>query len=793
MGTLTAYLGSGISYSNSVITDPLFYSRTLHDYHLRSIAGRYNAGSWYLDSVHSPAIDYGDPTTSYTNEPAPNGGRVNTGAWGDTNQASKSSNGTIPEPEPPAPEVSYDTRIKNSTPSTNYGTATYLDVGNLVSSNSVYRSLIWFNQSTYTNSSNISHAELGLYWYYPYPPATRNEDTVVEVYRSSAIWDEEYATWIDRTSIFDWTTAGGTWFDKNGVSGGSTPYGTITIDADTPATNGYVYIDVTDLVKYYADHPTINLGMLIKAKDEHDNYIGFYSLDYANASMRPKLTITTGAAPPEILINSYQPVDVTPSCEVGSGIQRFNVTLNGAGNVDWYLNGTKMETDYGTFAEYNYNPTTIGSYNITALTSDDSQMWTLSVESSPTIVITDYSPLNVNVQLVEETNQTFTVDMNGEADISWYVEGALIETDLNTTSASFTWGEDAQPAVYYVSAIMEAGDDTDEVDWIVEVIPQSEEPTEHYYVETGYEGFYNKTFTITSSTQAVDLQDDYDSEYVKSMYFTIPSANNKNIIARNTDSWSTQWDDATDNPTNVPIGDSMITNITFNAYNSTSYSPSVVTEFTAADLTINQTKTSGHLNISTYLTTVYNSTNGTINIELVDSRYENMNVTSFYSNNPDCYLTKDGMDITITTGALAAGNSSYYLIGLQIPPLPGFDYWDGEMWYNGNELEYLYFDAFWWCNLCPNYGQTSAQPTLRITNVGGTEGIPYVWLNVTPANTTKIWVDNDNIKNGDSIQLSDTPQAVGTVLQPGENVTLWAWGGFYGAESQDYAIYAEVL
>jgi hypothetical protein len=533
--------------------------------------------------------------------------------------------------------------------------------------------------------------------------------------------------------------------------------------------------------------------MLIKAKVEDDNYIGFYSLDYVNASMRPTLTITTGASAPDVLINRYQPVDVTPSCEVGSGVVRFNVTLSTSGNVNWYLNGSNVENDFGSFAEYVYNPAVIGDYNITAITSDDSQTWTLSVTSSPTVVITDYSPHHINVQQVEESNQTFTVETNGAATINWYVDGSLEETDTCNTTASFEWGEDATPAVYYVSAIMEAGEDVDEVDWTLEIIEQSEEPLEHYYAETGYEGYYNKTYTITSSEQTVDLQDHYDSEYVKNMYFTIPSADNKNIIARNTDSWSKQWDDAADNPVNIPIGDGTLTNVTFNAYNGTSYSPSVVTTFTECDLMVNQTKTSGHLNVSAYLTTVYNSTDGEINVHLVDSRYENMNITSFYSNNPDSRALKDGMNITITTGELPAGNSTYYMIGMAIPPLPGFDYWDGEIWYNGNELEYLYFDAFWWCNLCPNYGQTSAQPTLRITNVGGTAGIPYVWLNTTPANTTKIWVDNDNIKNGDSIQLSDTPQAVGTVLQPGENVTLWAWGGFYGAESQDYAIYAEVL
>ena len=42
------------------------------------------------DAVQSPAIDRGDPTTPYANEPADNGQFVNLGAFGNTAQASKS-------------------------------------------------------------------------------------------------------------------------------------------------------------------------------------------------------------------------------------------------------------------------------------------------------------------------------------------------------------------------------------------------------------------------------------------------------------------------------------------------------------------------------------------------------------------------------------------------------------------------------------------------------------------------------------------------------------------------------
>ena len=62
------------------------------DYHLKSQAGRWhpNIGSWIQDDVTSPCIDAGDQNTPVGEEPFPNGGRINMGAYGGTVEASKS-------------------------------------------------------------------------------------------------------------------------------------------------------------------------------------------------------------------------------------------------------------------------------------------------------------------------------------------------------------------------------------------------------------------------------------------------------------------------------------------------------------------------------------------------------------------------------------------------------------------------------------------------------------------------------------------------------------------------------
>jgi len=62
------------------------------DYHLKSQAGRWDAneGRWTKDEVTSLCIDAGDPKSPIGLGPFPNGGIINMGAYGGTEEASKS-------------------------------------------------------------------------------------------------------------------------------------------------------------------------------------------------------------------------------------------------------------------------------------------------------------------------------------------------------------------------------------------------------------------------------------------------------------------------------------------------------------------------------------------------------------------------------------------------------------------------------------------------------------------------------------------------------------------------------
>ncbi|MCA9137876.1 MAG: right-handed parallel beta-helix repeat-containing protein, partial [Planctomycetales bacterium] len=121
--SLSSWQISSFGDRNSIVSDPLFVDPNGpgnqlgfvngaddgrdDDFHVMSLVGRFTGSlapvvdaatglpQWLpvvevVDVVQSPAIDRGDTLTTLTNEPATNGGYVNLGAYGNTEQASKS-------------------------------------------------------------------------------------------------------------------------------------------------------------------------------------------------------------------------------------------------------------------------------------------------------------------------------------------------------------------------------------------------------------------------------------------------------------------------------------------------------------------------------------------------------------------------------------------------------------------------------------------------------------------------------------------------------------------------------
>jgi len=77
---------------------PNFADPNNGDFHLQSQAGRWDPATenWVVDVITSPAIDAGDSSDAIGYEPFPNGGIVNMGAYGGTDESSKSYFGTPP-------------------------------------------------------------------------------------------------------------------------------------------------------------------------------------------------------------------------------------------------------------------------------------------------------------------------------------------------------------------------------------------------------------------------------------------------------------------------------------------------------------------------------------------------------------------------------------------------------------------------------------------------------------------------------------------------------------------------
>jgi len=100
----------GVSEGTGDISeDPLFADPDNGDFHLKSQAGRWNDTDWIKDNETSPCIDAGDPEDDYSNEPEPNGNRINIGAYGNTKEASKSPLTTTYLPPTPKNQYTINT------------------------------------------------------------------------------------------------------------------------------------------------------------------------------------------------------------------------------------------------------------------------------------------------------------------------------------------------------------------------------------------------------------------------------------------------------------------------------------------------------------------------------------------------------------------------------------------------------------------------------------------------------------------------------------------------------------
>ncbi|WP_321417729.1 disaggregatase related repeat-containing protein [uncultured Methanomethylovorans sp.] len=294
--------------------------------------------------------------------------------------------------------ATYDNRLRQLSPTSVFSTTTYIDLGK---STSTCRDLVLFDLSGYKTTDTISKATLSLYWYYP-AGNTRTSDTEVEIYRPVE-WDPKYVTWNSRISGVSWSNAGGNWYDKNGASQGSAPYASLTFAGSKVPDNKYYDFDVTQLVQEYVSGKYKNTGFFLKAKTESGNYIAFYSSEYSNAAMRPKLTITSTSG-------GSTSTDKTPVANAGDDktvTTGSSMSFDGSASTDdkgiasysWDFDVSNGITSEATGVTATHTYTSPGTYTVTLTVTDTANQKatdTMHVIVSGSTTSVTYSPVYDN-------------------------------------------------------------------------------------------------------------------------------------------------------------------------------------------------------------------------------------------------------------------------------------------------------------------------------------------------------------------------------------------------------------
>ena len=180
-------------------------------------------------------------------------------------------------------ELTTDTIIRSGFTSQVGGNDTEIGVGR--SGDNIVRSLLRFDLSALSCYESILSVDLSLYL-----SSTNSTSPInISAHKVSKTWNENEATWKNRTSSTLWTTAGA---DYN-----TTAYNTVTGIATIPTNieNGIVkWALPTESLYGWACDPTINYGILLKSTNESTKvYKKFYSSESTvNAQYKPKLVIT---------------------------------------------------------------------------------------------------------------------------------------------------------------------------------------------------------------------------------------------------------------------------------------------------------------------------------------------------------------------------------------------------------------------------------------------------------------------------------------------------------------------
>jgi len=269
---------------------------------------------------------------------------------------------------------------KNGNADTNFGTDTFISVGRDPPDLGEIRSFLQFNISdlpglTPPGSITIDSALMNLFLF---EDNSESSSRVINVHRVTNEWTENEITWNSRQTGVAWTTEGGDY--ESNISAN------LTIPASP--TDGWFTWNLTNLTKVWYNETFDNYGVVLVQDDSNNWQHKFYSDDFSNSSLRPKLVVNYTC------IDCDAP-NLTLTEPNGTKTSRTDISIN------WEVADPNLET-----CLYNiYKGTTEEISNTTVTCSTNSTTFTVSSDGDFTLNF--YA--NDSVRNINSTSSTFTV------------------------------------------------------------------------------------------------------------------------------------------------------------------------------------------------------------------------------------------------------------------------------------------------------------------------------------------------------------------------------------------------
>lgn len=315
------------------------------------------------------------------------------------------------------------TSIHSANPGSNYGSQGTL----YAQGGPAARSLLKFDLRQIAASATVSSATLGLYDSY-----LSGSPGPVGVYRVTSDWNESQATWNQRLSAVNWTTAGGD-FD---------PTAAATLSSFT--TQGWDEFNLTALVQAWIAGTQSNFGLLLKQTTETSGFVQWNSDDWPfGRSLTPKLTVTyldgSHALPPFVSMGAPGPntisgsnVQVTAAASDDGGVTRVEFLVDGALHTT-VTAGPWTSTINSTTLARGTHTISAKAYDNAGNTSTSSISVNVANSSTPTVTAPVVTTIDGNTYV-----STTASDDRAIARVEFYANGELVGVDT-TAPYSIPW------------------------------------------------------------------------------------------------------------------------------------------------------------------------------------------------------------------------------------------------------------------------------------------------------------------------------------------------------------------